>query len=146
MGRVKMFEKMVKSFVETRELNTHLIASFDDEDKDIEKYLDICSEYRINCLSSFGDNVTHHFNNAYQAFKDYDYFHMTNDDVVYKTKGWDKLLTDVLKDKPGIAYGDDSIQGQNLPTFPMISGDIVRAVGYLQMTLLDKFSGYCLCK
>ena len=141
MGRPKLFRRMVDSFSKTKSLNTHLIASFDDEDVELENYLDICAEYHVNSLSSFGDNVTHHFNNAFQAFRDYDYFHMTNDDVIYKTEGWDKTLTDVLIEKPGISYGDDGFQGQNLPTFPMISGDIVRAVGYLQMTLLHKFSG-----
>lgn len=77
------------------------------------------------------------FNKAFEQNPTYDFYHMTNDDVIYHTPGWDKLLA--IKGK--ISYGRDGIQDQNLCTFPMIDGDIVRAVGYLQHPTLCKYCG-----
>jgi len=83
--------------------------------------------------------VTECFNRMFKAFPDYDFYHMTNDDVVYKSLGWDNLLAK----KGTISYGDDGFQGAGLCTFPTIDGDIVRALGYLQQPTLKKYCGDC---
>lgn len=51
------------------------------------------------------------------------------DDHVCRTPGWDQIVLDALR-TPGIAYGDDLIQGEALPTAPFISAAIVEALGY----------------
>lgn len=51
------------------------------------------------------------------------------DDHVCRTPGWDRLVTAALE-TPGIAYGDDRIQGEHLPTAPFISAAIVNALGW----------------
>lgn len=51
------------------------------------------------------------------------------DDHVVRTPGWDRLVADALTE-PGIAYGDDLLQGQRLPTAPFISARIVLALGW----------------
>lgn len=51
------------------------------------------------------------------------------DDHLARTPGWDHAITDALC-RPGIAYGDDYIQGEALPTAPFISAAIVNALGY----------------
>jgi hypothetical protein len=51
------------------------------------------------------------------------------DDHVARTPGWDKLVEEALRE-PGIAYGDDLIQGAHLPTAPFISARIVLALGW----------------
>lgn len=51
------------------------------------------------------------------------------DDHLAQTPGWDKRVTETLRE-PGIAYGDDQLQGEHLPTAPFISGVIVRALGW----------------
>lgn len=51
------------------------------------------------------------------------------DDHMARTPGWDIAITDALR-QPGIAYGDDYIQGEALPTAPFISAAIVNALGY----------------
>lgn len=81
--------------------------------------------------------VTEAINQAFKDFPNADYYHVTNDDVEYKTKGWDTKLA--MKGK--ISYGNDFLQEEALPTFPMIDGDIVRALGWLQMPRLNH--GYC---
>ncbi len=86
--------------------------------------------------------VTEAINKIFNQFPNYDYYHITNDDVTYHTPNWDTKLIQVLEDYgPGIAYGNDLFQGQNLCTFPMISGDIVRKLGWLQLPTLNKYAG-----
>lgn len=51
------------------------------------------------------------------------------DDHVARTPGWDKRIEEALAE-PGIAYGDDLIHGEHLPTAPFISARIVLALGW----------------
>ena len=51
------------------------------------------------------------------------------DDHVVRTWGWDRMVSEALA-TPGIAYGDDLLQGEMLPTAPFISASIVRALGW----------------
>lgn len=51
------------------------------------------------------------------------------DDHLCRTPGWDKRVTEALAE-PGIAYGDDLIHGELLPTAPFISSVIVNALGW----------------
>lgn len=85
--------------------------------------------------------VTEAINSFLPAVKGYNFFHITNDDVVYRTKGWDRLLYERLKDRPGIAYGNDLAQESNLCTFPFISIEIIKAVGWIQLPALKKYCG-----
>lgn len=55
-----------------------------------------------------------------------------DDDHRPRTSGWDALLLDTLHDAgSGIAYGNDLLQGQNLPTAPAITADIIQALGWM---------------
>ena len=55
------------------------------------------------------------------------------DDHIPRTPGWDTLLLAAIDAMggTGIAYGDDGIFGQGLPTAPVISADIVKALGWM---------------
>jgi len=99
-------------------------------------FYDTITEDNTLYVVSFG-TVTEAINFAFNKYPDYDYYHITNDDVIYETKGWDKILSNKLR----ISYGNDCIQKENLCTFPLIDGDIVRALGWLQMPELDRYCG-----
>ena len=60
---------------------------------------------------------------------DYEFFTFIGDDHRFRTPDWDVTLMRGIGSKPGLAYGDDLLQGQNLPTAVMMSGAIVRALG-----------------
>jgi hypothetical protein len=51
------------------------------------------------------------------------------DDHRPRTKGWDRAIANALTE-PGIAYGDDLIQSEELPTAPFISAEIPLALGW----------------
>ena len=54
------------------------------------------------------------------------------DDHRPRTKGWDKLYLDALREMgTGIVYGNDLLQGENLPTQCAMTSDIVRALGWM---------------
>lgn len=53
-----------------------------------------------------------------------------DDDHRPRTNGWDALLLDALTG-PGIAYGNDLLQGRNLPTAPVITADIIQSLGWM---------------
>lgn len=96
-----------------------------------------CSELVIDTSE---DTVTNIFNKNFKKYPDFDYYHMTNDDVIYQTKDWDIILANKIIN-PGISYGNDSIKEGLKCQFPMISGDIVRVLGWIQMPTLNRYCG-----
>lgn len=81
--------------------------------------------------------ITKIFNELFENNPDEDFYMLLNDDILFETPLWDLKLSNALK----ISYGNDGLQGENLPTFPMIDGNIVRALGWLQMPELNKYNG-----
>jgi len=55
----------------------------------------------------------------------YDYFVFMGDDHLPRTAGWDKAFIQALGTNTGIVYGDDLLQGANLPTAYGMSRDLV---------------------
>jgi len=55
----------------------------------------------------------------------YDYFVFMGDDHIPRTQGWDKAFIQALGQNTGIVYGDDLLQGANLPTAFGMSRDLV---------------------
>jgi hypothetical protein len=55
----------------------------------------------------------------------YDYFVFMGDDHLPRTPGWDKAFIQALGQNTGIVYGNDLLQGANLPTAYGMSRDLV---------------------
>lgn len=62
---------------------------------------------------------------------DYDYICFMGDDHLPRTGGWDTKLAEAIGSEPGIAYGNDLLQGENLPTAVVMSSKIIRATGFM---------------
>lgn len=136
-GRPSMLRGMLQSFSKTITENTRMVVVLDEKDLCYSENKDVCSHHQTTVFVVNSLNITECFNKVFTAFPNYDYYHLTNDDVIYHTPGWDKVLAYPLK----ISYGDDGYHGRNLCTFPMIDGKIVRALGWLQMPALVKYYG-----
>ncbi|HET8784075.1 MAG TPA: hypothetical protein VFM38_00450 [Candidatus Limnocylindrales bacterium] len=52
-----------------------------------------------------------------------------NDDMLFRTEGWDERVTAALA-RPGIAFGDDGFQHDALVTSPFITAGIPQALGW----------------
>lgn len=93
-------------------------------------------------LSEIG-STTDLINEAYRQSPHYDYYHVTNDDFLYQTKDWDKILIEEIESRGGwgISYGNDLFNGRNLPVTSVISANIIRALGWLQLPGLQYLYG-----
>lgn len=60
---------------------------------------------------------------------DYEFFSFIGDDHRLRTPDWDVALMRAIGERPGLSYGNDLLQGENLPTAVMMSSAIVRALG-----------------
>lgn len=69
---------------------------------------------------------------ALRYAEQYQTIYFLGDDHVVRTPGWDELLFSSIKARGyGLAYGDDKLQGKNLPTAVMMSSNIIRALGFM---------------
>ena len=72
----------------------------------------------------------------------YDFVSVTNDDFVYHTQGWDRMLIERIENKGyGIAFGNDGTNNKHLPSTCVISRNIVRPLGWIQYPKLDHLCG-----
>jgi len=60
---------------------------------------------------------------------EYDFFTFIGDDHRFRTADWDVSLTRAIGQSAGVAYGNDLLQGERLPTAVMLSASIVKALG-----------------
>lgn len=138
-NRAEICARMVKSFNKTTRFDNDLVLALNIDDEQMSLYQEI-KEHKVAVKAN--STVTKIINDIYEMYPNYDYYHITNDDVIYHTDGWDYKLTNVLEEYgDGVAYGNDLFQGENCPTFPMISGDIVRKLGWLQYPALNRYCG-----
>lgn len=135
-NRRESFKRMADSFYKTAHSDNVLSAVFPASEK-----FDYESFPKVKCFANNG-TITECLNYVFKKFPHYDFYHITNDDVLYQTARWDcQLIDSMAKRGPGIAYGNDLFQGNNLCTFPFISGEIIRSLGYLQMPKLKRYFG-----
>jgi hypothetical protein len=66
---------------------------------------------------------------AKKYLNDYEFFTFIGDDHRFKTADWDVCLMRAIGNDAGLAYGNDLLQGQRLPTAVMMSAAIVRNLG-----------------
>lgn len=130
-GRVKQCERMICSAKNTS-TSADFIFYYDDNDPKWREYLYLFSSWEkpgVRHIMGTRRTTTELINLAFIAHPDYDFYCITNDDFVFQTHGWDETLCR----KGKICYGNDLCAGDGMPTCPVIDGDIVRAVGWLQL-------------
>lgn len=149
-GRPHRLKEMIESFINTSS-KSDLSIWISAGDSKYEDYYKLNSFYHKNSSVSFvvtdpEKTITEIFNHAC-TFQDYAFYHLTNDDFIYRTKFWDEKFMNILEDYgDGVVYGNDTLQGKNLPTAPCISRSIVRALGWLQLPSLTHLGGDCVWK
>jgi len=142
--RVKKFKEMYESFKDTSR-RSKLLAVIDLSDpqyKDYTKYLENNNvHFYINPTKSIR-TYTQMLNMQFHLWPDYEYYHITNDDFIYKTQRWDERFIATLEEHSGgIAYGNDLYMGKNLPVSPLISRKIISTLGWLQLPSLTHLCG-----
>jgi len=146
-GRPLRAAETLRSFRETaQKLDSRLVFVIDYDDPAREEYLllgkqwvrrfgfDADAPYFVTLPAKDTGDLVKATNAKLHRFWDRcDIFGHVGDDHVFRTKGWDAAISDALADKPGVAYGDDGIHGQAIPTAAFVSSVIVKALGWLAL-------------
>jgi hypothetical protein len=119
-------DELLTAFEETAE-DADILFGIDDDDK---------SEYSSRVLEKASINPRLRMGGtlnllATQNADKYEFLSFMGDDHRPRTQGWDRILSDAIGERPGVAYGDDLLQGANLPTAVTMSAEIVRRIGYM---------------
>ena len=142
-GRPERAADLFESFRATAELpSTQLVLVVDKDDPEVGRYLEI-GEHTVQRYGWSPDapwavgleahetgDLVKATNSGARRFWDRDLIlGCVNDDMLFRTPGWDRRMTEVLH-VPGIAYGDDLFQHEQLVTSPFMSSIIPRALGW----------------
>jgi hypothetical protein len=124
--RPKACGELLEEFLKTSD-DAEIIFGLDDDDKS-EYPRGVLEVAEINPRLRMGGTLN--LLAAKYASK-YEFLAFMGDDHRPRTKGWDTILCDAIGDAPGVAYGDDLLQGANLPTAVVLSSKIVQSIGYM---------------
>jgi hypothetical protein len=121
--------RLAASFVGTN-AQADLYAVLDKDDPKLDQYLDN-KDYKCLVADNQTGGAAKALNNGAELLLDcsvfpfYDIFIVMGDDCLPQTIDWDTSLQKALSGKTGVAYGNDLIQGENLPTAWAMTRDIV---------------------
>lgn len=112
-----------------------LIFGLDDDDPDLHRYTRYADVmYEVNPRARMNGTLNLLANKYAHS---YDYLAFMGDDHRPRTPGWDeKLVAAISQLNHGVAYGDDFLQGENLPTAVLLDARIVRVLGYMAPPVL----------
>lgn len=130
---------MLNSFKKTAR-NSRVLFLLDKDDPEASEYIQLLGD--VVLWKDFR-TYTEIINEAFKRYPDEQFYCVTNDDFVFHTEDWDlKLMEQIDKNGgTGIAFGNDLLAGPNLPSCSVISGNIPRALGWLQYPKLTHLFG-----
>ncbi|MFM9634750.1 hypothetical protein ACKI10_45295 [Streptomyces galilaeus] len=141
-GRPHTVAELVTAFHDTCSERTWLLFAVDEDDPDCQAYRDAVAEanaggFRVQLTAQPSGTMVSALNHAARILLVApgpavpDAIGFMGDDHRPRTHGWDRAYLDALTSLPGIVYGNDGIQGANLPTQCAISSSVVRALGHM---------------
>jgi len=106
---------------------TDLVFGLDDDDVEYPRIDGVMYEVNPRAMMNGTLNLI-----ANKYADQYEYIAFLGDDHRTRTYGWDAELVNSIKDiKHGIAYGNDLLQGRNLPTAVLLKSSIVKTLGFM---------------
>lgn len=130
-NRPKNVSEITKCLIE-KSIDIKICFALDDDDKSNYQYIPgVRYERNPRLLMNNTNNLI-----ANKYVDKYKFICFLGDDVRPRTFGWDKLLSDKLKDRPGIAYGNDLLQKELLPTHVVMSSEIIKSLGFMAPPVL----------
>lgn len=134
-GRPEAAAELVENFRETCTAATFLAFAVDESDPTRDQYGEACNGVTSGTLILPSTTMVQALNLAavhLPAHQDAFAVAFLGDDHRPRTVGWDRAYLDALRDLgTGIVYGDDLLQGANLPTQCAMTADIIRTLGYM---------------
>jgi hypothetical protein len=141
-GRPHTVADLAETFRDTCTERTWLLFAVDEDDPEHQAYTDAVSEQlvrhgRVTMASQPSGTMVSALNHAASKLLDApppvrpEAIGFMGDDHRPRTKGWDRAYLNALTALPGIVYGNDLIQGANLPTQCAMTARVVRALGHM---------------
>lgn len=137
-GRPENALRLAHAFTETASADARLVFLVDDDDPKLTEYHNVLTGTATDGLR-FGYQVGPRLRLggtlnlwAPRYALDYGAIGFMGDDHLPITQNWDQeLAAEIMRNSGGLAYGNDLIQGANLPTAVLMDAAIVRALGYM---------------
>jgi hypothetical protein len=138
-ARPEAIPPLVAAFAETCTATTCLVVAIDEDDPERERYAEAVQESPgpVSLWINQGEkSMVAALNGAVAEFTvnpDHPYaVAFMGDDHRPRTKGWDTAYIQALRELgTGIVYGNDLLQGENIPTQVAMTADIPRALGHM---------------
>ena len=130
-GRPQNIKRLVDSFQDTvSDLeNTHLIVGVDDDDVTKDEYLLLTAPF-LRIVVSPRLRLAGTLNALAEQHMDaYDILGFMGDEHLPRTTDWDDRIREAMPPR-GVVYGNDLIQGPNLPTEVFLDSEVVKRLGY----------------
>jgi hypothetical protein len=139
-GRPEAVAELAEVFQRTCTADTVLLVAVDTDDETLPRYQAPTGMTVFFTWSPAGSGHVGAINwAAARALADFQPFAVAklDDDHRPRTRGWDSTMLTALREMgTGIVYGNDLLQGGNLPTAPAMTADIVQALGYMGPPIL----------
>jgi hypothetical protein len=135
-GRPEAARDLNNAIRETRVADTYLLLALDASDPTLDQYPDIWkvvgsrTKNMVEALNLAADYILEGASvpGGSAPFA----IGFMGDDHRPRTHGWDKAYLDALREMgTGIVYGNDLLQGENLPTQCAMTSDIIRALDWM---------------
>lgn len=131
--------RLADAVARTATAQTDLLFAIDEDDRSYD-HLDLTGAAgvvrgpRANCVQ-WSNRLAARYGHRYRALAS------LGDDHVPLTSGWDSTLLAAIDGMggTGISYGNDTRQGQNLPTAPVVSSSIVTELGWFFLPAMEHF-------
>lgn len=128
-GRPRGAQRLIDAVASTCTAKTDLVLGIDDDDP---SYGDLTGRFEYtrgprDTCGGWTNKIAAERASRYRAVAS------IGDDHEPQTPGWDTILLDAIANMggTGIAYGNDTAHGEDVPTAAVISSDIVAALGWV---------------
>lgn len=144
-GRQERLAEMVREVRRTRRADTIIAVAVDSDDPQVSQYARYFTEFcgtdfwchlgPRQTMAGWTNDLALRYAGRFRAIASF------GDDHVPVTDGWDAELLAAIDaiGGTGISYGNDLFQGRLMPTAPVITTDIVQALGWYCLPGLEHF-------
>jgi hypothetical protein len=137
-NRPERLKTMLDSFKRTKSKTTDIVIYVSEDDPQLEVYKLLMSKYEPKDLLIIGPRryLSEAINYCVKISPGYDFYQEVNDDHVYKTRGWDRILISEINRSGngwGIAFGRDLLNdkiNKKLPSAAVISANVIKYLGH----------------
>ncbi len=127
-GRPQNIERFIEAYKKTGAISPVVLLINNDE-KNLYGKIKFPENFSIKEFSS-ENSAAECVNQYFQENLNHDFYGILADDIIPETEGWDLKLKEACGLEK-LAWADDGIQGENLPTHPFFGGNLLRKIGFI---------------